>query len=477
MNIRDKVVSALRWSTSLRFLSQLITWAMSLVVIRILDPEDYGLMAIASAFIAFFTMVNQLGIGAALVQRPEANELEQRQSFGLVLAINTGLFILIFAASPLVAVFFEEPELTGLIRLLACQLILVSFLTVPESLLLRNMDFKSRAIVELVAGVTSGGLVLAMAFRGYGVWSLVTGSIAHAAIRVIGINIAHPFLKLPSFDFRGAGHLVKFGGLITLDRTLWFFFSQADVFIIGKLLGAELLGFYSVALHIASLPMQKINGIINSIAFPAFARIQNDREQVGAYLKKSLQILAFFSFPVFFGISAVAPEFVTVILGEKWLPVIPIIVLLSLVMPLRMASTVLTSTLHGVGRADISFMNKLIATIIMPPAFLVGAQFGLIGVCLAWLVGFPVVFGIESFRASQHIRLRPAEVFQTMLLPGLIAVAMYLAVWSGRSLLSAWVPDVTLLILLVSIGAATYGLLTLSLNKSGYQDLIGLVKG
>jgi O-antigen/teichoic acid export membrane protein len=477
MNIRNKVLIALRWSAGLRLFSQLATWVMTLLVIRLLSPEDYGLMAIASGLIAFFSLFNELGIGAALIQREEISETEQRQTFGIVLVINFSLFGAIYFASPFVADFFDTPRLTDLIRVVAVQLPIIAFLVVPESLLIRAMDFKRKSIIELIANISAGAITLSMAYSGLGVWSLVTGSVSLALIKVIGINIIAPFAKLPMLNFRGTRHIVAFGGLITIDRVLWFFYSKADVFIIGKILGTEILGFYSVAMNIAALPMQKINGILNSIAFPAFARIQSDKEKVAEYLKKALQVVGFFAFPIFFGISSVAADFVPLILGEKWIETVTIIALLSLIMPLRMASNLVTATLQGVGRADISAVNLLIASMIMPTAFFAGAKVSLIGVCMAWLSAFPVVLLIEILRSSKHVNLSAAGIARTMAKPAIIAAAMYLVVWSCGQLIAGHLPEVTQLSMLILAGALSYWALTIAINKMGYKEVIGLLKG
>jgi O-antigen/teichoic acid export membrane protein len=223
--------------------------------------------------------------------------------------------------------------------------------------------------------------------------------------------------------------------------------------------------------------MQKVNAILNSIAFPAFARVQSDKEAVASYLKKSLHAVEFFAFPIFFGISSVAADFVPLIFGEKWIEVTASIVLLSLVMPLRMASTLITSTLHGVGRANITAVNKLIALTIMPAAFFVGTKGGLIGVCIAWLSAFPAFFLIEILRSSKHVNLSVAGIGRTMAKPAFFAAVMYLVVWSCRQLIAGHLPDVAQLSILILAGAFSYWALTIAINKTGYKDVIGLMRG
>ena len=232
-----------------------------------------------------------------------------------------------------------------------------------------------------------GGLVtLGLAIIGYGVWSLVIGNFGMAVVRVVMLNLMVRYWCPPKFSMTGIRELVKFASFVTMDRILWYFYSIADVIIIGKVLGNELLGVYSVAKDLARLPMRKVPVILNEVGFAAFSRIQNDKALVSANLKKAARLLGFVAFPVFFGISSVAPELVDVLLGEKWALVLVPLQLLSLVLPLQMLGIVITPALLGIGRPDIGLGNVAIGCIIMPVSFLIGIQWGLVGVSVAWLV-------------------------------------------------------------------------------------------
>ena len=224
MKMRSRVLLALRWSAGLRIVSQVATWTMTLIVVRLLSPSDYGLMALASIVLAFLLMINELGIGPALVQKESLDDDDLRQAFGIALISNLLLLVIVWFGSPLVAAFFEEPKLVSIIRTLSIQLVLVPLAVVPEAMLMRNLDLKKKSIVNLVANVAGGATTLAFAIGGHGVWSLVWGSLLLMALRSFGFLAAAPYLALPRFSFSKAKGLLSFGALITADRLLWFLY-------------------------------------------------------------------------------------------------------------------------------------------------------------------------------------------------------------------------------------------------------------
>ena len=474
MSLRSSVLLALRWSAGLRIASQVATWAMTLIVIRLLSPADYGLMALASIVMAFLMMINELGIGPALVQRESLDDSILGQAFGIALVSNLLLMATVWFASPLVAAFFEEPELIPIIRLLSVQFLLIPLAVLPEAMLLRRLDLKKKSIVDLIANIAGGVTGLVLAWTGHGVWSLVWGSLVLMALRSIGFIAAAPCFVKPEFSLSKAKDLLTFGALITADRLLWFLYSRADVVIIGKILGTELLGIYAVAMQVASLPLQKVNSVLNEVAFPAFSRIQNDPEQVRFYLSKATRTVSFLAFPIFFGISSVAPHFVSVVLGDQWTESVLPLATLACIMPLRMISNIVTSSLQGIGRVGVSVGNLLYASVIIPVAIYVGSGYGLLGVCIAWLIAFPLVTVIEIVRSKPYIGMGVGAFVQVFYRPFFGSLIM----WACVDLLTTYgrifpvsVPG---LALLVVAGALVYFVFSIVFNRTAMRELIDL---
>lgn len=465
-------MSGLGWVAGSNFLGQIITWGITIVVMRVLSPADYGLLAMASVFVAFLALMSSAGLGPAIVQAASIDDRRLRQLLGLILALNALLFLALFLAAPFIAGFFNEARLTDIIRVLAAQFIISSFTVIPESLLGRQLRFKSRALVDLASNVLGGVVTLSLALSGAGVWSLIAGAMVVVTAKAIGLNILSPYLHWPQFSFSGTSALLGFGGKVTAARLLWFFYSQADMFIAGKLLGKDALGAYSVAMHLASLPVQKISAVINQVAFPAFAKIQHDKALVAAHFLKAATILSFFAFPVLWGLSSVAPEVVHLILGSKWEQAIFPLQMLPAIMPLRMVSGFVYSALDAFGRPDIGVRNLIAACVVMPIAFIIGSRWGVEGLCTAWLVCYPVLVYANLHRAMPVIGLTAGRLMQTMARPALASVAMYGTITLARTYLLADVSSALRLAAFIVIGAIVYGGLAFTTNRKSVDLVI-----
>ncbi|HAN63412.1 MAG TPA: hypothetical protein DCQ79_06025, partial [Rhizobiales bacterium] len=284
MTLRTDVMTGLRWTAGARFLTQLITWAITLVVIRILSPSDYGLLSMATVFVAFLMILSDFGLGFAVIQRTEIDLLTLRKVFGAVVIVHGSAAVLLVVAAPLIASFFAEPRVEPIVRVLALQFVVAAFAVIPDAQLQRRMEFRRRSLLDLSGAIVSSVATLVLALAGKGVWALVAGSLLTQTWRTIGLNSIAPFGYWPLFTFGGLRPLMKFGWRLIASQVLWFFFTQIDIIIAGKWLGKELVGFYAIAMHLASLPNQRIAGIINQVAFPAFARIQDDIDAVGRHL-------------------------------------------------------------------------------------------------------------------------------------------------------------------------------------------------
>lgn len=475
--LRSQVFSAIRWTASARMLSQIVTWAITLIVIRFLTPADYGLLAMATIFLGLLLMVADVGIGPGLVQKAELGERELRQAFGIVLLFHLALATALSVFSPLIAAFFEEPRLILIIRVLSLQFVIGAFAIIPDAVLQRKFEFRKRSLLDLAATVTGSLLTLTIAVAGGGVWALVVGSVATQAFKTVGVNLLTRCLKWPVFSLSGTRQLLTAGGQVTLSQIIWSVFVQADAFIAGKWLGKEVLGYYSLSMHLASLPTQRISALISQVAFPAFSRIQHDVPKVAANTLLGVRMLSLVTFPVLWGMSSVAPEIVKAILGLKWVEAILPLQILTLVMPLRTIGNFLANPIAGLGRFDVGLANVVVVFFIMVPAFAVGVQWGLMGLCFAWLIGMPFVFFATMWQNMRVIEVPLYSLLASMVRPAIAASVMYGVVVVCRTTVFAHIADLTRLILLIVVGGLAYGAITLLLNKKGLVEAIDLFKG
>jgi O-antigen/teichoic acid export membrane protein len=470
-DIRTKVLIALRWTTLSKFLGQLVSWAVTVYVIRILSPDDYGLMAMASVPIIFFYLLNSAGLDAVLVQKRDLSEHLRAQVFGIVILVNLLLFLVFLGAAPWIAAFYDEPRLTAIVRVLGFQFVLLAFETLPQSELERDIDFGRRSIVELVTIVAGSLTAWTLARAGFGVWTLVWGSLTTTAIRMVGLNLAQRSLRWPRFSLEGMKSDLLFGRSVTVDRALRFTLADSDRFIGGKLFGNVLLGYYAVANDLASLPINKLTGLINSIALPAFARAQLTPAGARSYLLTVTRLMSLLAFPFFLGMSSIAPELTALLLGPKWQAAAVPLQLLSLVMPLRMLMNAFQPFLWGVGRPDTSASTFLIGALTMPVAFLVGAQWGPVGLSLAWALVYPLVFLGSIAYAQSLTGVLVTDILGTMGRPILASLFMYALVFTAKNFaVFGQSGGVLHLAQLVLVGAITYTGAMLVLDREVCRD-------
>ncbi len=233
--------------------------------------------------------------------------------------------------------------------------------------------------------------------------------------------------------------------------------TSADVIIIGRVLGPVQLGFYVVALNFAGMPLNKMAPIINSVAFPAFALVQGRPADARFYALKALRMMAVLAAPVFFGISATAPEIVDIVFGPQWAGARPLLAALSMAITFRAVLIVIPNYLQGIGDARAGFWCTAAGALILPPAILIGCLFGVQGACYAWLICYPIVFVISAAITARSGGLSVGEILSAPLYPILAGAAMMLGVIAVRSVLPDGLSEPARLACLVAAGAAMFG--------------------
>ena len=474
--LKHQVVNSLYWMGGLKYSGQLISWITTIYIIRLLAPSDYGLMSLSNSIVFLFIMFSELGLGAALVQTTNLNEKRLGQLFGLILFSHFLLSLLIFFGGSLVAVFYAEPELTNIFKALSIIPLLLSFYIIPQNMMLREMDFVTKSKVDFAASIFQAILTLIMALKGFGVWSLVIGVIGMHIISLIGYNLYGVKQVRPVFSFVGAGDLFSFGSYVTGSRILWYLYYKADIFIGGKLLGVNELGVYSTATSLAAIPHEKVMPILNQIAFPAFSSIQSDIQQVRIKFLKSVRLASLFLFPAFFGLAFIAPILIPLVLGQKWIAVIVPMQLICLIMPFRALGTMFTPMLNGVSRADIEFYTVVFAFLIMPGAFLLGGQYGIVGLSLAWIIGYTLVFFVSTKLSLDAVGITVPQYLICLRDPFLAGLIMVIILYGVNLLVHGHVSDFAALSAYIGAGGIGFALVMLLINRKLLEEFIGLFR-
>ena len=472
--MKAQVMSALRWSAVAKVGGQLVNWSITLFVIRLLAPADYGLAAMLTLIIAFMSMLGDMGFGSSIVQSPTLETKEIRQTFGAALLVNGLVLLVMWAGAPAIAAFYDEPRLVDMTRVAALGFLGSGVVSVYGGLLQREMRFRTTARIDIVAGIVGNVATLVLAYLGFGAWALILGGLVNTPVRCAMLLTSASRLYAPAFRFDDTKRLWSFGGSILATRIVWYWSSQADVLIAGKFLGKEALGFYSVAVHLASLPMQRAAGVINGVAFAAFAKIQHDPRAVTHNTRLGVRLMAFVTFPVLWGIAAVSPELVRIAIGPNWTESILPLTLVALTIPFRMIGSIVTTTVMSVGRVDIAMWTTVIGACIAPPLFYAGSRYGILGLSLAWVVAAPIMFLLNMYRALPIVGLSTRNVFAEIWRPLVASAAMFAVVDGLRRALPGW-PDAAIFATLIAAGATTYASGTWLINRVATVEALTLL--
>jgi len=473
MTLERQTLTALKWSAGGRIATQAVTWLVTLVVIRLLQPADYGLMALVSVVLSVATYLADFGLGQALVQAPSLDNELRAKLAGLVIVLHLSLGAVVALAAPLVALATKEPRLTALIQVASLQFVCLALGAVQQALAMRALDFKRLARIDLLNAATGGLATLALAASGSGIWSLVLGNLVGALVRGIAL-LATGELVRPHFSFIGLRERVAYGSRVATSQLTWLVVSQSDVLIGSRLMSAAALGAYSVGLNLATLPMQKLMAIVNQVGFSALARLQAEPERFRQRLLLAARVLAVVGVPVAWGISAVAPEIVTIALGEKWHVAIVPLQLASLVVPLRMVVALFNTAVAAVGRAATDLRNSMVSMIVWPCSFAIGAHWQAEGLAAAWLLAIPVTFAVNFPRTSRALGMHFREIGKALRVPLAAGLVMYGAVVATRMMMINTDPLLRLVVLVAS-GAVVYlGAVTV-LDRSVWRELRRLV--
>jgi len=472
---RTKVLRGFFWLSSGTFIGQSLSWIATIFVMRLLSPSDYGIMAMAGTVITLLATVGELGICSSVIQAAEINEEKIRQifGFGIITSLLAGMICCLTA--PVIAHFYNEQKLVPLVRLLSVDFILIIFYMIPESLYIREMNFKTKAIVDISAQVGAAILTLILALSGLGIWALVVGQLAPHAIKVVSYNLVSSSWIKPIFNVKGVESYVKFGLQVTGSRLIYYLFSVSDAVIVGKFMGSYLMGIYSVALNLASIPVDKVIPIINQVTFTSYARIQDDNERIKRNVLRAARMVAFISFPLFLGMAGVAKGALPMLLGSKWASIVVPFQLLCITLPLKALNPIYNSAVFAVGQAKINVINNIIIFIVMVVAFLIGAQNGIVGICLAWVIAYPAVFLITTILCLKVLKISLRDYLSEFIFPCSSSVVMLLSILLVARTIETMQPVLSLAILII-VGISVYLSLALIFRKDDYLELKKLLK-
>jgi O-antigen/teichoic acid export membrane protein len=377
LSLKNKVLTGLVW----RFLERGGTLGMqfiiSIVLARLLLPRDFGTIGLLTVFIAVAGVFVQSGFGSALIQKEKVSIEEYSSVFYLSLFVSIVLYILLFFTAPLIASFYSEPLLVSILRVMALSLIIGAITSVQYAVLSREMKFKKSFFASIGGIFASGTVGIAMAYCGYGVWSLVFSQLSSQVLSLIILWFMVKWRPSFIFSFTKLKKLFQYGSKLLCSALLDTIFNNLYSLSIGKLFDLTMLGYYNRGLSIPMLVVENINGTIDGVMFPALSSCQHDRGRVKKLVRRMITTSSFFVIPMMFGLIVVAKPLVLLVFTEKWLPCVPFVQLSCIkcaFWPIHIGNL---QAIKAVGRSDIFFRLEIVKKVLFAIVIVLTFPFGI----------------------------------------------------------------------------------------------------
>ena len=416
-SLSKKVSKGALWVTAASICARGLNLVSAIILARLLAPEDFGLMAIAMAIVAFSQGTTQTGFESALIQKQERPEDFLNTAWTFELARYLILFLIIFLAAPLFASFFNEPRAVAILRVISLSLVFQGFRNIGVVYFRKNLDFQKQFVLEIVPLMAYISVVIPLAFSLRNVWALVWGSLTTSMATCLISYVMHPYRPRLDFSIKRARNLFNFGKWILGSGIVVMIREQGMTMFVGKFLGIPILGFYNRAGAFSTMIFQQVSGIVWKVGYPAYSQLQLDPNRFkNAYLK-TLQLLTFIGIPMAGGLFVLSGDFVHLFLTDKWLPIVPLMQILCLQAILNFINTPAGIVFQASGRPSIGTKISAIGVIILailvyPLSSRWGATGAVASLFLSVLLPSPIIWYI----AIRVIRCTYSEFIKPILI-------------------------------------------------------------
>ncbi len=452
--------------------NQLIALTVFTFLARSVPPESFGIVAIAAVVTSFCIVFVDAGWGAALVQRKELDAGHMNVCFWCSLVMASLFVLLAWPAAPFIARWFELPELTLVLRILALSLILTALAVVPSALLQRELAFKALAVRRLVAGIGGGAIGLYLAFKGYGVWALVVKQMLDSLIATLSVWYSCKWRPGIGFTRAQFSDLFQFSLPQAGSQFLVFVNSRLDQLFIGAMLGTHTLGVYAVSRRLILLILDLMTSVAAKVAFPVLAAMQNQPKEYRSFYLSAIRNTSRISFPALLGLAVVSPICVPVVFGEKWTESAAIMQIMAIGSFLQTITIINYTAMVAKGKAGLNLAFHSVAVSIDVLLYVWVVPYGLTTFCIVYSVRLLLTSFISFALLSSVIDLPFRDISFTLAKPLGLSSVMALSVWA---LQFAGYMDVSLINLFIQVcaGLVVYGVLAAIF----YPDLLGYVWG
>lgn len=404
-SLTQKTLKGTIWSFIERFSAQSLNFIVLIIIARLLSPKEFGLIGMLAVFIAVTQSIIDSGFTQALIRKQDRSEIDKNTVFYFNIVVSVLLYIILYFVSPYVALFYNEPQLCDVMKVICLVVIIDSFGLVQRANFTIAFDFKTQTKASVICAIFSGSIGIFLAYHGFGVWALVFQQLTSSLSNVIVLWIFAKWLPKFMFSWESFKELFGFGSKLMLSGLLDTLYRNIYQLVIGKAFSAESLGFYSNAHKFADFPASNLTLVLQRVTYPALCTIQNEDERLAQVYRKFLRLSAFLIFPLLCVLAGVAVPFVNYILGEKWSYVSILMVPICFQMMWYPIHSINLNLLQVKGRSDLFLRLEILKKIVGVSILFLSIPFGLLVMCYTGILSSLICLIINTYYTGKLINV------------------------------------------------------------------------
>ncbi len=467
-SLKQKTVRGTAWSFIDNISGQGITFLVGLVLANILSPAEYGLIAIISIFIAVFNSLVDSGFSNALIRKNNATDVDYNTIFLFNLAISILLFFCLYFLAPYISLFFNQPELTSLTRVMSSIVLINAFAIIQRTRLVKNIDFKTQTKISVIASTISGAIGIGMAIRGCGVWSLAGQQISRQTLNTILLWFFNRWMPRLQFSIESFNELFSFGWKLLVSSLIDTIWREIYQVVIGRFYSPATLGQYERARQFNMIFSNNLTAIIQRVSYPVLSSIQDNNERMKQAYKKIIKTTMYISFICMLGLCAIAKSLILVLIGEEWLPAVEFLQIICFSGMMYPLHAINLNMLQVQGRSDLFLRLEIIKKFIAIGPILLGVFVGIKWMLIGSAITGFFAYYLNSYYSGKKLNYSMLEQVKDILPSFTIAIIMAIVVYAISYIN---ITPVILLPLQIVVGAIMVLILSILFKNKEFIEL------
>lgn len=472
-NIKNKAISGAIWTGIEKIFRQVVQFIFGIILARLLEPSDYGVVGMLAIFMAIATTFTDSGMGSALIQKKDKNEDDYNTVFWFNFIVSIIFYILLFIGAPYIAVFYHMPILKDVTPVVAITLILGALSTVHTTRLSINLQFREQSIISIVSMIVTGVIGIALAYLGYGVWALVFQNIASSLLTVILVWLALRWVPRLSFSMKSFRELFGFGSRILGSSLINTIYRNISTLVIGRLFSPDQIGYYNRGVGYAHMPTDMVQDMALKVNYPILAKLKDDDVQLLRAYKKLMSLPLYILYPILIGMVVTAEPLISLMIGDKWLPCVPVMQILCIGCMFTPLTHLNLNLLYVKGRSDLVLRLELIKKPIGFALLLGLAPFGIVWMVVGQAVYSFIAFSFNCYYTGKILgygEIKQLKVLMPIFINCLImAIVIYIVMLPFDS-------NIAKLSMGVSSGLVSYLIVSLLCKDKCLEEIICIIR-